>query len=89
MPKRCNQRQGPAAHEIVVPRAGRMERGRLSLPNPSGTKFRLCRSPSPAHFAAESSRTARSRRALPMTDTLLRLIAAAAIIGLRSRPNAG
>jgi hypothetical protein len=31
----------------------------------------------------------RSLRALPITDTELKLMAAAAIIGLRSKPNAG
>lgn len=33
--------------------------------------------------------TLRSRNALPITDTELKLIAALAIIGLNSRPNTG
>ncbi len=44
------------------------------------------RRPAPAY---PSSSTPRSRSALPTTDTELRLIAAAAIIGLSSRPNTG
>ena len=35
------------------------------------------------------SRTNRSRSALPITETELKLIAAAAMMGERSRPNAG
>ena len=45
--------------------------------------------PAAAHTTAAHSRTARSLSALPITETDDRLMAAAAIIGLSSRPNTG
>src|SRR5262245_44980114 len=43
----------------------------------------------PRKYAAPYSGSLRNRKALPITDTELRLMAALAIIGLSSNPNAG
>ena len=49
-----------------------------------------CRNPPNCPVALQRYRPAlRSRNALPMTETELRLIAALAIIGLNNRPNQG
>ena len=45
--------------------------------------------PADGQILAGHSRTKRSRNALPMTDTELKLMAAAAMIGLSRTPKAG
>src|SRR5207302_4063411 len=93
---RSGQRHGGGEWESNPPRAARPVGSFEDCeahqdPCPSGSRILLSRTPpgpaDPSHPAQRCTR--RSRSALPTTETELKLIAAAAIIGLSSRPKKG